>query len=198
MSTVPDDPCKGEELDISSEIPHCSNEETVLKFVELKSLLGSENGRSYLLARAIRQDDLKEHGRSVSTLRLRLTSHEEVVRRGLVINKEPIWATDPVGGTAVVLSLREIKDTAGRREVCIFAEPTTAESDKLGPCSSHAGIKRSSNPPPLSSSTSAQSSRLNWAVLRGQVALCFDKIFHVCSGLAESGAFTEDASPLEP
>ena len=182
-----DGTCPFERIDPSPEVSFCSDEERLLKFVELSSHIShDELGLPHLLAIAIREDDLKKASRSVSTLRLPKTPAAEIIRRGLVINKEDRWANDPLAATAAVIVLRGIKDASGRREICVFAEPTTAEQDKLGACHTHAGLKRSSNPP-------SSRSRLQWAVLRGEVAIRFDEFTHICSQFGDDARIADEA-----
>ena len=183
MTSQPDDPCPLERVDPSPEVSACSDVESLLKFVELRSLVGqSEDGQLYLTISAIRQDDLKGGKRSVSTLRRLHTPQSEIVRRGLAINAEPQWAGDPLAVIAVVASLRAIKDASARREVCVYAEPTTSAEDKLGACPTHAGLKRSTKTPD-------DTSKLHWAVLRGEVARCFTRFVHIVSDLDVTKGF---------
>ena len=110
------------------------------------------------------------------------TPPSEIARRGLAINAEAAWADDPVGVIAVVASLRAIKDALARREVCVYAEPTTSAEDRLGACPTHAGLKRSSKGPD-------DKSKLQWAVLRGEVANRFTRFVHVVSDLDVTNGF---------
>jgi hypothetical protein len=179
----PDDPCPLERVDPSSAVSACSDSETLVKFVELRSLIGqTADGQLYLTVSAIRQDDLKGGKRSVSTLRCSSTPQSEIARRGREINREPGWADDPLGAMAVVASLRHIKDGSDRREVCVYAEPTIPAEDRLGACPTHAGLKRSNN-------GLIAKSRLQWAVVRGEVAACFTRFVHVCSDLDVTSGF---------
>ena len=176
MSAAVDEPCPNELVNLSEEIPCCDDLEELLYVVRLESWLGtSAENEPYLLTTAISEDDLKKLGRSVSTLRLRLTPPKEIGRRAAALNREPKWEGDPLTAIAVVRDLRAIKDKVERREICVFAEPTTDVQDKLGACPSHAGVKRSCPP-------KETDSRMTWAVLRKQVALCFDKFVNVKSG----------------
>jgi hypothetical protein len=183
VTSQPDDPCPLERVDPSSEVRACSDSENLLKFVELRSLVGQKpDGQLYLTVSAVRQDDLKGGKRSVSTLRCPSTPKSEIIRRGREINFEPAWADDPLGVVAGVVSLREIKDDSGRREICVYAEPTTSAEDRLGACPTHAGLKRSNKGP-------VEKSRLQWAVLRGTVAARFTHFLHVCSDLDVTNGF---------
>jgi hypothetical protein len=67
--------------------------------------------------------------------------------------------------------MRKIRDAEGRREVCVNADPTTDENDKLGPCPSHASILRAN--PPLD-----PTQRLEWQILRVKLAEQFTNIRH--------------------
>jgi hypothetical protein len=183
VTSQPEDPCPLERVDPSPEVSACSDSESLLKFVELRSLVGqSADGQLYLTASAIRQDDLKGGKRSVSTLRRLHTPQSEIARRGLAINAEVAWADDPLGVMAVVASLRAIKDASARREVCVYAEPTSSTEDRLGACPTHAGLKRSTKGPD-------GKSKLQWAVLRGEVAKRFTRFVHVVSNLDVTNGF---------
>jgi len=92
------------------------------------------------------------------------------------MNREPKWSSDPVLARGLVISLRSIRDTEGRREVCVNADPTTHENDKLGACPSHASILRAD--PPLD-----VTQRLEWQMLRVKLAEQFTEIRHQ-SGIA--------------
>jgi hypothetical protein len=95
----------------------------------------------------------------VSVLRDEHTAGRETARRAQAMNRELAWATDPVLARGLVMSIRSIRDKEGRREVCVNADPTTDENDKLGACPSHASILRA-NPPP------DPAQRLEWQMLR--------------------------------
>jgi hypothetical protein len=170
------EPCPGERDDPCWGVSAVADDELLIKIVEIRSLLTEdEQGRPRLTASAIKRDDLAgRDGRSVSTLRQGLTPHNEIQRRSKSINKEPAWVDDPLLATATTLDLRNLMDRASRREVCVHAEPTTIENDKLGACPTHAGIKRSCTPPETKS-------RLEWAVLRGAVAAKFREFRHAYS-----------------
>ena len=178
-------PCPSELTDPSSDVGHCRDHEHLIKVVELRMLIVDNGvGRALLAPSAIKQSDLSKPERSVSTLRKELTSSEEVQRRAKAINKQAEWADDPLIAVASIESLRCIVDRQGRREVCVFAEPTSASEDSLGPCLSHAGLKRSL-PAPL------PTDRLDWAMLRGKVAAAFSNLEHVCSNTDVTGGLVK-------
>ena len=170
------DPCPGEHDDPCCGVSAVANDEVLIKIVEIRSLLTEDQqGRPRLTASAIKREDLAGRGgRSVSTLRQGLTPYNEVQRRSKSINRESAWVDDPLLAMAATSDLRSLEDKASRREVCVHAEPTTIENDKLGACPTHAGIKRSCTPPETKS-------RLEWAVLRGAVAAQFREFRHAYS-----------------
>lgn len=180
MTDIDDNPCPCEMDHPSVDINAVQNEENLVKVVVLRNhLVASINGNIQLTTTAISQDDISGkkdasgHIRSVSTFRADKMPPEEMVRRAKGINKVPEWSDDPIAASVAVADLRNIMDDSGRREICVYAEPTD-EKDKLGPCPAHAGLKRSLLPP-------IPGSRLSWAVLRSTVAQKFTAFKRVCS-----------------
>jgi hypothetical protein len=147
--------------------------ETVVKFVRLKKeLILNGRGQPVLTSLAFPKDELRGvQGKSVSVLRDEHTAVEEIARRAGEINREPTWSSDPVIARSRVISIRNIRDTEGRREICVNAHPTTDENDRLGACPTHASILRAH--PPLDSSQ-----RLQWDMLRLKLAEQFEDIQH--------------------
>jgi hypothetical protein len=144
-----------------------------VRFVLLQQqVIRNEAGQPVLTTAAFPRDELRGvHGKSVSVLRDQHTSSEEIARRAQAMNREPEWSSDPVLARSSVISIRNICDTKGRREVCVNADPTTDVNDKLGPCSSHASILRAN--PPLD-----PTERLEWQMLRLKLADQFTEIRH--------------------
>jgi hypothetical protein len=147
--------------------------ETLLKIVRLKTeLILNGRGQPALTSLAFPRDELKGvQGKSVSVLREEHTAVEEIARRAGEINREPTWSPDPVLARGMVLSMRNIRDDEGRREVCVNADPTTDGNDKLGACPTHASILRAHPPLDLSQ-------RLQWNILRVKLAEQFTDIRH--------------------
>ena len=170
------EPCPGELDNPSCEISAVGDVEVLIKVVEVRHLVTEDKkGRPKLTASAIKKADIAgAGGRSVSTMRQGLTPNHEVQRRSKSINMEPAWADDPLLAMAITQGIRSLEDKASRREVCVYAEPTIAENDKLGACPTHAGIRRSCTPPD-------SKSRPEWAVLRGAVAAKFCEFRHACT-----------------
>jgi hypothetical protein len=180
MTANEDNPCQCEMDDPVSGISAVQDDENLIKVVALKNhLVTSDDGRIQLSSTAISQDDISGKkdaagdARSVSTFRAELTPRSELERRAKSINKVTEWSDDPISAIVSTKVLRTIMDQSGRREVCVYAEPTN-ERDKLGPCLTHAGVKRSLSPP-------IPDSRLSWAVLRSTVAQKFVAFKYVCS-----------------
>jgi hypothetical protein len=170
--------CDGEPCPREGEVPlpapgpvGCS--ETVVRFVILRTqLISNAEGKPALTAAAFPRDELRGvHGKSVSVLRDEHTAVEETCRRAQAMNREPMWSSDPVLARGLITSIRKIRDAEGRREVCVNADPTTDESDKLGACPSHASILRANPPLDLTQ-------RLEWHVLRVKLAEQFTEIRH--------------------
>jgi hypothetical protein len=109
-------------------------------------------------------------GKTVSVLR-DMTPPGEVAQRAFLRNKEQAWASDPVIAKASVRDLRQMYDAAGRRELCVNADPIRNDNDS---CPTHASVLRS-NPPPDAKH------RLIWARLRVELATKFEYVAH-CSG----------------
>jgi hypothetical protein len=147
--------------------------ETVVKIVRLKKeLILNGRGRPVLTSLAFPKEELRGiQGKSVSVLRDEHTAVEEIARRAGEINREPTWSSDPVIARGTVISIRDIRDAEERREVCVNADPTTEERDRLGACPTHASILRAH--PPLDSSQ-----RLQWNMLRLKLAEQFTEIRH--------------------
>jgi hypothetical protein len=180
MTDNEDNPCPCEMDHPAVNINAVQDEENLVKVVVLRSHLATSiNGHIQLTTTAISQDDISGKKdasggtRSVSTFRAEQTPREELVRRAKAINRVPEWCDDPISAIVAATTLRTIMDEDGRREVCVYAEPTD-ERDKLGPCPTHAGLKRSLSPP-------IPDSRLSWAVLRSTVAQKFTAFKRVCS-----------------
>jgi hypothetical protein len=108
--------------------------ETVVRFVPLQTqLIRNSDGQPLLTSTAFPLDELKgTRAKSVSVLRDEHTAGRETARRAQAMNRELAWATDPVLARGLVMSIRSIRDKEGRREVCVNADPTTDENDKLG------------------------------------------------------------------
>ena len=147
--------------------------ETVVRFVVLRNqLISGPKGRPTLTAAAFTKDELRGfRGKSASVLRAGHTATTEVCRRAREMNKQPRWSSDPVLARGSVSLIRDIRDETGRRELCVNADPTTAERDKLGACPSHASILRAD--PPLD-----PRQRLEWHMLRTKLAEQFAEIRH--------------------
>jgi hypothetical protein len=147
--------------------------ETVVRYVPLQAqLIRNAEGQPVLTAAAFPKDELRGvHGKSVSVLRDEHTAPEETARRAREMNRESMWSFDPVLARGLVISMRSIRDAEGRREVCVNADPTTDENDKLGACSSHASILRAHPPLDLTQ-------RLESQMLRFKLAEQFTEIRH--------------------
>ena len=122
--------------------------EIVVKFVLLETqLIRNAEGQPVLSAAAFPNDELRGiRGKSVSVLREKHTAPPETARRAQAMNREPKWSSDRVLARGSVISLQNIRDTEGRREVCVNADPTTDQNDKLGACPTHASILRADPP----------------------------------------------------
>lgn len=135
-------------------------------------LIRDGRGNAALGPTAFSRDELSQRkGKSASVLR-DMTASAEIERRARALNSEPLWVDDPVIATASVFAVRHIVDSGGRREVCVNADPTSKENDRLGPCSTHASVVRAC--PPLD-----QKQRIEWAGLRQQLAMRFSRVTHV-------------------
>jgi hypothetical protein len=168
-----DEACPGErEAPLPAPGPVECNE-TVVRFVPLQTqLIRNAEGFPVLTAAAFPKDELRGvRGKSVSVLRDEHTEAQETARRAQAMNREPMWSSDPVLARSLVISMRNIRDGEGRREVCVNADPTTDENDKLGACASHASILRAN--PPLD-----PAQRLEWQLLRIKLAEQFTEIRH--------------------
>jgi hypothetical protein len=190
MTDKEDNSCPCEMDGLINGVTAVQDDENLIKVIPLKShLVTSKDGSVQLTSTAISQDDISGKkdalgaSRSVSTFRAELTPRLELERRAKSINKVPEWSDDPISAIVSTKALRAVIDKSGRRELCVYAEPTD-EKDKLGPCLSHAGLKRSLSPP-------IPDSRLSWAVLRSTVAQKFTAFKRVCSDTDVTAATIE-------
>lgn len=150
--------------------------EAVIRVVPIMSQIERKtDGTLTLAVAAITREELSgRNNKSVSVLREPSTPATEVLRRALDKNRQVEWTTDPVLARANVGELRKLIDNAGWRTVCVNADPTSDQDDRLGACPTHAGIVRS-HPQP------AQTQRMEWMLVRAAVAEKFDRVEH-CSG----------------
>lgn len=146
------------------------DEETVIRFVPLRGWVArSGTGRAELTVAAFPEQELEgRNGRSVSVLRTS-TEPEDLARRAAARNREPAWAGDPVVARGPVGPMRQLRDGAKRREICVNADPV---KDDLGHCATHASILRSDPPPD-------RTRRLQRAKLRLVLASVFIEIAHL-------------------
>jgi hypothetical protein len=149
------------------------DEELVRIVSHFQQLNRDVDGRPRLTATAITQSDLSGKAqRCVSVLRKNHVSPVELQRRAAEITSFEGWKANPVAAIGLGKHLRAIFDEEGRREICVYADPTTDENDHLGACVGHAGVRRSlPSPDP--------NDRIQWAVLRTIVAEAFAVIIHI-------------------
>jgi hypothetical protein len=147
------------------------DDEVVIRFVPARHwLVQNPSGVPELSPAAFPRYELRgRDGKSVSVLR-NLTEPGEIARRAALRNREPVWSDDPVVARAHVAALRQLRDQAGRREVCVNAHPVT---DDGGHCPTHASILRSDPPP---------AERLEWAMLRASLVHMFAEVSHLSGG----------------
>lgn len=137
-------------------------------------LVFSEDGTAVIGPSAFRQDDLAGKGRkSVSTLREEVTGEGETARRSMGLTVDQQWKADPVVARATAGSLRSVYNDVGERELCVNADPTTSENDRLGPCPTHASVLRA-----ISNQTKVPP-RLSWDTLRANLAARFADVRHL-------------------
>lgn len=175
------DPCPREQ-----EAPHpapspVDDSESLVRLVaSVSSIVGADNtmrlspgsfARSDI--RGTREADGRE--RSVSTYRRELTPHGELLARAHAHNQERVWSDDPVVAVASVKGLRTICDQTGRREFCVYAEPTSETEDRYGSCPTHAGIKRSKP-------EQSEMQRVEINILRSKIAGIFGPLERLVSG----------------
>lgn len=169
MSATPEPcPCEGNAPDGAP--GPVADDETVIRIVPLRGWLArSGTGRAELTSAAFPEDELEgKKGKSASVLRP-MTEPAELARRAAARNREEAWANDPVVARGLVRPMRQLRDGADRREICVNADPVT---DALGPCSTHASILRSVPLPD-------RSKRLERAKLRLALASVFIEIAHL-------------------
>jgi hypothetical protein len=167
------EPCPGEQQVPAGAPSAVADSETVTRLVpSLGWIIRDGKGQAALGPVAFPKVDLSgKDARTISVLR-DMTEPAETRRRAVCMNTELAWTEDPVIARAPVLQLRLVCDTQGRREACVFADPTTAETDKFGACPTHASILRAC--PPLD-----MKQRLEWNRLRLALAQTFAEVRHV-------------------
>lgn len=174
MIAASGDPCPCEGDSPEGAPGPVEDDEAVIRFVPYWNwLLRNGAGDLVLDQAAFPQQELEgKLGKSVSVLRS-MTDPPEIARRAIHRNREPKWADDPVAARGGVRPMRHLHDNAGRREICVNADPI---SDVLGHCPTHASILRAT--PPLD-----RDQRLHWAKLRLALASAFTDIAHVSGSL---------------
>ncbi len=169
MSAAPEPcPCEGHAPDGAP--GPVADDETVIRIVPLRGWLArGAAGQAELSVAAFPEQELEgKNGKSVSVLRP-MTEPADLARRAAARNREDAWAGDPVVARGSAGSMRQLRDGAGRREICVNADPVT---DALGPCSTHASILRSDPPPD-------RTRRLQRAKLRLALASVFVEVVHL-------------------
>jgi hypothetical protein len=168
-----DEPCPREREAPPPAPGPVESSEILVRFVVIREqLIVTDEGLPALTSAAFSQEELRGRGgKSVSVLRDEHTAPQETGRRAQAVNRESAWSSDPVLARGVVSFVRNIRDREGRREICVYADPTTDENDKFGACPSHASILRA-NPPP------DRRQRLEWQMLRLKLAEQFTRIRH--------------------
>jgi hypothetical protein len=146
------------------------DDEAVVRFVPRRDwIVRSGTGRAELTVAAFPEQELEgRKGKSVSVLRS-ITEPGELARRAVGRNREPAWDSDPVIARGLVGPMRQLRDHAERREVCVNADPIT---DDFGICPTHASILRSDPPPD-------RSQRLQRAKLRLALTTSFADVSHL-------------------
>jgi hypothetical protein len=141
------------------------------------NLLWSDDGVPILGPLAFSKDELAgKDGKSWSVLREPATLPSEVNRRARLLTKEPSWQLNPILARAIVSAVRLLRDDDGNnwRIACVKADPTTAATDQLGPCLTHASVLRAQPAPDAKN-------HIAWAVTRTKLAQKFTDIAH-CDG----------------
>jgi hypothetical protein len=170
--SVPE-PCPCEDTPPASAPGRVGDDECLVRFISDRHHVGRDDeGNYFIVSAGVPKDDLRQYNDwSFSTVRESHIDKGEMIIRAVAVTKTQEWKADPVLGRSTATALRSVRDKAQRREVCVNADPTTSENDKLGPCAAHASIVRST--PPLD-----ENDRLAWLTLRTKVGECFDHIRH--------------------
>jgi hypothetical protein len=183
MSAPPAAPCPCENSGAHSSLGPVQDVEVVIRFVSRRDHLPLDSGKLRLTSSHFSSADIKgareKDGRKKSVSSFRgngLTSVSELVARACVRNRVDEWSEDPVIAIAQVCDLRQIRDTDGRREICVYAD-RTEKDDPLGVCESHASIRRSEP-------TDRDHNRQDIAILRSRLSDAFAEVRHLISGAA--------------
>jgi hypothetical protein len=150
-----------------------ANTETIIRFVsDATHICLESNGKWGMVPTAFSKEELAgKKNKSFSVLRDPHTAEAEITRRAKEKTLEPSWKADPVLARAPVLAVRELRDGGNRRIVCVNADPTTAQTDTLGPCPTHASLLRAE--PPLDAKQN-----MEWLTLRMALRSAFRDIKH--------------------
>src|SRR5271165_3083874 len=108
----------------------------VVRFVAIREHVGSDaSGRVFLLPAAVKEEDLKgRRNHSFSLVREAHIEKSDLTARAIAKTVSEEWKSNPVIGRTATERLRALLDDTGRREICVNADPTTAEDDPLGAC----------------------------------------------------------------
>lgn len=174
------DPCPSENLVPDTSPGPVLSDEIVVRFVELKSHVGRDEGGHFrLVPAAVSKEELKGRGgHSFSLVREAHLDQQELEDRASSRSCAEL-KEDPVLARTSAHRLRAITDENGWREICVNSDPTTEKDDPLGACPAHASALRSGNPPKTKQ-------RVDWQLLRAQVGECFSDVRHF-SGKAFAG-----------
>jgi hypothetical protein len=158
------------------------NNETVLRTVPVyEQLVFGPDGQPGVALTFFSRDELAgRNDKTVSVLREGSTSIEEIARRCVALTQDPSWQSDPVIAKASAEALRKIVDADNQREICVNADPTTKDNDKLGACPTHASILRA-----IAQNTKVPP-RLSWGIIRAQLAERFSQVQHLSGHIPAS------------
>lgn len=167
------DPCPCESVTPPMSPGPVGDQETVIRFVQIKDHVGQdESGRYFLRPTAITREELS--GRRSHSFSLVREAHIEISDlrvRAVARTKCDEWNANPVLARVQTKRLRGLVDGNLRREICVNSDPTTADDDRFGACPAHAAALRSD--PPL-----GDKQRAEWIILRTRMGECFDDIRH--------------------
>lgn len=178
MTHLATEPCPGE-----GEAPYpapgpVEDAETLVRFISTRKDTIWDGVTMRVSPGSFSSDDIKgakgRNGveRSVSMFRRECTLSAELFARAERTNKETDWIGCPVVALTTAAFVRKMRDGAERREFCVYAEPVDEADDPSGPCTTHAGLKRSKPERP-------DEQRVNKNILRDRLAGAFDELRHL-------------------
>ena len=178
MSSMPEPenpPCCPGEEDCPAGAPGAvGGEEDVIRFIPDEKWLVWVDGAAIVTRSAFPEKELKTKNpqeTSCSLGRKDKMLPEEILSRGNKRNRRKQWDGDPVIAKASVITLRDMEDTDGRRQACVYADPISKSEDLDEDFVAHAYLRRGDPIPDVDR-------KMDMAVFRRTLASKFNTVTH--------------------